>query len=70
MKRLIVTAVVLGALSTWSYVAFAEQDSVRARAMEECLLAHAHFMGKPAVKSMRACWRAHAYRMGHVGTKS
>ena len=65
MKKLAVTAVVLGVLSTWSYVAFAEQDSSLTRAMRECFRSHAQLMDKPAVKNMRACWRAHGYRMGH-----
>jgi hypothetical protein len=63
MKKLAVTAVVLGALSTWSYVAFAEQDPMHTAKMEECFRAHAHSMDKPAVKNVRACWRAHGYRM-------
>jgi hypothetical protein len=61
MKKLVFSAVVLGALSTWSYVAFADQDSLLTRAMEECFRAHARLMDKPAVKNVRACWRAHAH---------
>jgi hypothetical protein len=63
MKKLAATAVVLGALLTWSYAAFAEQDSVLTRTMEECFRAHARLMDKPAVKNIRACWRAHSHRM-------
>ena len=66
MRKLFITAVALGALSTWSYVAFAEHDSLLTRAMEECFRAHAYLMDKPAVKNVRACWRAHAYRMERV----
>ena len=69
MKKLVITVVALGALSTWSYVAFADRDSLLTRAMEECFRAHARLMDKPAVKNMRACWRAHAHRMEHVREK-
>lgn len=69
MKKLAVTAVVLGAFSSWSYVAFAEQDPLLTAKMDECFRAHAHSMDKPAVRNVRACWRAHAHRMEHVRGK-
>ena len=69
MKKLVITVVALGSLSTWSYVAFAEQDSLLTLAMEECFRAHARLTDNPAVKNIRACWRAHGYRMEPVRGK-
>lgn len=69
MKKPVITVVALGALSTWSYVAFADLDSLPTRSMEECFRAYARLMDKPAVKNVQACWGAHAHRMEHVRGK-
>lgn len=41
----------------------ASEQALRSKQMDECFLAHAQLMDKPAVKNRVNCWMAHRHLM-------